>query len=925
METETPLSRAAPSAGSALPALGAEQRAALTRYAVQLLEGAAAQAGEIVEGAILQVASANGALPGGSGEPPEDASGALEERTLERIFAAVHRSSLARLRQAGITQKTAVAFGEEAAGSLPERVGRLTPKQREVVWLKFSHGFGYEAIAGITGLSVHNVGFLLHSALTNLGEVKAARGGSAAAVEDARITNYVLGEMGDGERESFRDTWCDDADAKAAVGAVEAMARELRGALGGREATKKGAKKRVAGGFEFWRATWFYAALALLIGGWVATVVWREWSANLVRAKAVGDGAEFQLRPDAWKLAQAREEAGERTMRGGSVNGAADSKAAAPVRASRAANERSRPKDKPINVGVALPASGGGDAAGVGGGSGGGEAAEDAGAGAKASPTASNDAPVNGKQGTGEGQAAAAEIRAPKGVAENNPNRPSDSEAKRLAALTGGGGRAPVDPDRTPAKQAKNGTKSATEARALNGVTARSAASLDPAPELSRPADEKEPSLVALQAGLTVNPGHAPIATSVVALLDYFPAEHEATAGEPPVATSVEVAEAPWAAERRLVRVVVRAARATPERQATANVVFLIDVSGSMAAPNRLALVQAAARRFLHELRPADRVAIVTYAGDARVALAPTPVARAAEIRAVLTSLQAEGMTNGSAGLRTAYAVARGGLVVGGVNRVIMCTDGDFNMGVTSEGELAALVEAEAKAGVELAVYGFGRGRQIDPRLESLATKGRGGSGNVNTRREAERRLVGEVEGWRPAVARDLRLEFECDPRRVVGCRLIGYEENFLPPETVGRRAVEVRELAPGETATALFEVELTRSERERRTAADQWLTLRVGYTAVAKGEAESIVLPVLDRGAPFAEASSPFKFSAAVAGFGTALRESPPSRKKIAAVITWADAAAADFRGRDPGGYREEFLTLAREAWEFAAETGKR
>ena len=735
METETSLSRAAPSAGSALPALGAEQRAALTRYAVQLLEGAAAQAGEIVEGAIVQVASASGAVSG-SGVPSEEASGEVEERMLEKIFAAVRRSSLARLRQAGITQKTAVADGEDAAGSLPERVGRLTPKQREAVWLKFSHGFGYEAIAGITGLSVHNVGFLLHSALTNLSEVKSARGGPAAVVEDERITNYVLEEMGDGERESFRDSWRHDADAKAAVSAVEAMALELRGALGGREATKKGAKKRLGGGLRFWRTSWFYAALALVIGGGVATLVWREWSANLVRTRAVGEGAEFRLKPDAWKLAQAREEAGEQATRGGSPNGAAGSKAAAPVRASSTANERSRPKDKPMNEGIALPLSGGGGARGGGGKLGGGEAAEaaeDAGVGAKASPTASNDAPANGKQGTGEGQASGGESRAAEGASENNPNRSSDAAAKSLAAPTGGGMRTPVDAARTPAKQAKIGNKSATEARAPNGVPARTASSLDPAPELSPPGDEMEPSVVAPQTGFTANPGQAPTATSVAALLDYFPAEPEAMAGEPPVAASVEVAEAPWAPERRLVRVVVRAARATPERQATANVVFLIDVSGSMAAPNRLVLVQAAVRRFLHELRPEDRVAIVTYAGDARVALAPTPVARAAEIRTVLTSLQAEGMTNGSAGLRTAYAVARGGWVVGGVNRVIMCTDGDFNMGVTSEAELTSLVEAEAKAGVGLAVYGFGRGRQIDPRLESLAAKGRGGSGNVNT------------------------------------------------------------------------------------------------------------------------------------------------------------------------------------------------
>ncbi|MCX6954225.1 MAG: DUF3520 domain-containing protein, partial [Verrucomicrobia bacterium] len=293
--------------------------------------------------------------------------------------------------------------------------------------------------------------------------------------------------------------------------------------------------------------------------------------------------------------------------------------------------------------------------------------------------------------------------------------------------------------------------------------------------------------------------------------------------------------------------------------------------------------------------------------------------------RTVLGALRAEGQTNGGAGLRRAYVVARAGFVAGGVNRVVLCTDGDFNMGLTGEAELAALVEAEAKGGVGLAVFGFGRGRQIDPRLEALAAKGRGGSGNVNTPHEAERRLAAEANGWGAAVARGLRLDFDCDPARIAVCRLVGYDENFLPPEIAGRSRTEVGDLAPGESVTALFEVMPTEAAAakpgETGAGALPWLTVRASFTATADGSAQTRRVPVTDAGARLADASAEFKFSAAVAGLGLALRESPPSPARLAAVVGWAEAAVAEQGGRDPGGYREEFLALAREARELAGK----
>ncbi len=471
-----------------------------------------------------------------------------------------------------------------------------------------------------------------------------------------------------------------------------------------------------------------------------------------------------------------------------------------------------------------------------------------------------------------------------------------------------------------------------------------------------RGADVETDGMAALRAALAAKRWPAPEAVGAEALLNYFPAESTVAVDESGVTTTVEVAEAPWAPERRLMRVVVRAAPPKTPRSATANVVLLVDVSQSMDGPNRLPLVQEAVRRLLHDLRPEDRVAIVTYAGEARVALPPTPMTRAAEVRAVLGALQAEGMTNGGAGLRRAYALARDGFIVGGVNRVVLCTDGDFNMGVTSEAELAALVEREAKDGVGLAVFGFGRGRGIDPRLEMLATKGRGASGNVNTRREAERRIAAEVNGWSATEAREVRVEFECDPTRVAARRLVGYDENFLPPDDIGRRSVQVGELAPGEAITALFEIEprkagvdagradASRGERQmegrgtgerkagereadERSAGERkaasGVTLRVSYTAVANGQRRTVSVPVVDTGARWPDASAAFKFSAAVAGLGLALRESPPAPERLAEVVRWVEEAAAMAGGAggggDPGGYREELLALAREARDWA------
>lgn len=906
METETPTSRAAPSGGSALPVAGAEHREALTRYAAQLLEGAAGQAGEIVEAALAQAGREAGGpgdhAPAREGEAEGD--GEAAGRVVEKLFASVRRQALARLRREGIAQRTAVAEGEDAGASLEQRVGRLTPKQREAVWLKFSHGFGYEAIAGITGLSVRNVSFLLHSALTNLREA------GAAADDDVRVTAYVLGEMREGERAAFEDAMRNDAVAKAAVGEVRTLAGELRGVLDrGDQAARRSKKKRRGAGAGFWRTKWFYAGVAAVVVGvvgWVAWVSRREAKAGQDVAREAQD---FRMKPDLWKLAVARAEREGREVRAGAAGGSASPrKVAKPVGGDEKIMGRPPETDE---RGVVVTRGG-------------------AAAGGSAAVASGTGAPEGG------GRAAPSLPGTPDGAAGAGPAGRDGGPVKDEAGRAGDGARA--EPAASGAKTAvlrspaagggdgKGGAKTSgakpVAAQRGDGASAREAAgAANDAKAAATTRVEGEARAATLREAIAAKRGSNDVAGDAGGLLDYFSVEAAAPAEGPAVAVTVEVADSPWSAERKLVRVVVTAAPPVTARQAKANVVLLIDVSASMDAPNRLPLVREAARRLLHALQPEDRVAIVAYAGEARVALPSTPVAQAGAIRAALAALVPEGQTNGGAGLRRAYDVARAGFVAGGVNRVVLCTDGDFNMGVTSERELAALVETEARGGVGLAVLGFGRGREIDPRLEALAAKGRGSSGEVNTRREAERRMAAEVNGWRGAVARDVRVDFASDPKRVAGSRLVGREESFLPAEVIGRRSVEASELAPGETVTALFEVVPVRSGQQGGRSAEAWLTVRVGYVAVgAEGGGRELSVPVTDQGRVFAEASAGFKFSAAVAGLALALHERPVSPERLAAVVTWAEATAGDRAMRDPGGYREEFLALAREARELAS-----
>ena len=404
-----------------------------------------------------------------------------------------------------------------------------------------------------------------------------------------------------------------------------------------------------------------------------------------------------------------------------------------------------------------------------------------------------------------------------------------------------------------------------------------------------------------------------------------------------PFAASLEVADAPWAPTHRLVRIGLKGREVATDARPAANLVFLLDVSGSMAAPNRLPLVKESMRLLVGKLRRDDRVAIVTYAGQSGLALPSTPAANSSEILVALDALTAGGSTNGAMGIQLAYDIAKANLVPGGINRVILCTDGDFNVGVTSEGDLVRLIEEKAKSGVALTALGFGMGNLKDSTLEKLAGKGDGNYGYIDTRREAEKLLVEQVNGTLMTIAKDVKVQVEFNPAQVASYRLIGYEDRMLKQEDFNNDKVDAGEIGAGHTVTALYEIvpvgaadnpaagvpavdELkyaTKTVGAKSATPDsgELLTVKLRYKQPTGDVSAKLEFALTDAGRRFEQASADFKFAAAVAEFAMILRDSPhKGAATLGDVLAWAAAATAH-SGADVGGHRGEFLDLVRKA----------
>ncbi len=428
-------------------------------------------------------------------------------------------------------------------------------------------------------------------------------------------------------------------------------------------------------------------------------------------------------------------------------------------------------------------------------------------------------------------------------------------------------------------------------------------------------------------------------AVRIEELLNYFPFRYSAPTGETPFAVSLEVAEAPWAGGHQLVRIGLKGREIAASARPAANLVFLIDVSGSMNQPNKLPLVKESLRLLVEKLRPDDRVSLVTYAGNSGLALPSTPVARSREIFDAIDALQPGGSTNGAMGIHLAYDIAKANFMGEGVNRVILCTDGDFNVGVTSSGDLVRLIEEKAKSKVFLTVLGFGMGNLKDGTLEQLANKGNGHYGYIDNRREAQRMLVDDLTSTLVTIAKDVKIQVEFNPAKVASYRLIGYENRVLAKEDFANDKVDAGEIGAGHTVTALYEIVPVESAAASKVMtaavedlryqakavaatvpkalANELLTVKVRYKEPHGDESRKLEFPLAEAGKSFANASVDFRFAAAVAQFGMILRKSEHrGTATLGHVLAWAldSANSTD----DPRGYRAEFLDLVRQAQEL-------
>jgi len=413
-------------------------------------------------------------------------------------------------------------------------------------------------------------------------------------------------------------------------------------------------------------------------------------------------------------------------------------------------------------------------------------------------------------------------------------------------------------------------------------------------------------------------------AVRVEELINYFDYDYPTPdSRQPPFRVSTELAPTPWNPKTLLLAVGIKGYELPKTQLPPANLVFLIDVSGSMDSPDKIGLLKPALKLLVRQLRAEDKVAIAVYAGAAGMVLEPTPGSQKAKIEAALDRLSAGGSTNGGAGIQLAYSLARDGFVKGGVNRVILATDGDFNVGTVNFEALKNLVETQRKSGVALTTLGFGTGNYNDRLMEQLADAGNGNYAYIDTLREANKVLVEQMSATLLTIARDVKIQIEFNPAVVEEYRLIGYENRMLRREDFSNDAVDAGDIGAGHAVTALYEIALkggggalTEPLRYGKTAedaaprGDEIAFLRLRYKQPDSDTSQLLEWPIRrDQVVQDWRATSErFRFAAAVAGFGQVLRG---GRYTGNFGYDQVLALAREARGADSHGYRGEFLTL--------------
>ncbi|MCH7571431.1 MAG: von Willebrand factor type A domain-containing protein [Planctomycetes bacterium] len=389
-------------------------------------------------------------------------------------------------------------------------------------------------------------------------------------------------------------------------------------------------------------------------------------------------------------------------------------------------------------------------------------------------------------------------------------------------------------------------------------------------------------------------------AVRIEEMVNYFKYDYEAPTeeSEHPFATHVEIADAPWNEKHRLVRIGLKGREVAMDKRPATNLVFLIDVSGSMQPRNKLPLLKQSMKMLVEHLNGDDTIAIVTYAGNSGLVLPATHCDARESILGAIDRLSAGGSTNGGAGIDLAYRLAVENFISGGINRVILATDGDFNVGVTQMSELLTLIERRRKTGVFLSVLGFGEGNIKDDKMELLADKGNGNYAYIDTLKEARKVLVEEATSTLMTIAKDVKIQVEFNPAKVGAYRLIGYANRMLKAKDFNNDRIDAGEIGAGHTVTALYEIvppgvaiegdidELKYQQPAAEDAAadaeevevvesDELFTLKIRYKLPEAAESTKFEIPVIDRGGTLAEASDDFRFASAVAAYGMILRNS--------------------------------------------------
>ncbi len=423
-----------------------------------------------------------------------------------------------------------------------------------------------------------------------------------------------------------------------------------------------------------------------------------------------------------------------------------------------------------------------------------------------------------------------------------------------------------------------------------------------------------------------LNQGELPTPNTVRVeeILNYFDYDYPQPQGETPFSVYTEMGVCPWNQKRNLVHIGLQGKKIDLSQAPANNLVFLLDVSGSMDYPNKLPLVKKSMELLLENIRPQDRIAIVVYAGAAGLVLPSTSGEEKTKISAALNNLEAGGTTAGGAGIQLAYKTAVQNLIPGGNNRVILCTDGDFNIGASSDADMTQLIEANRNKGVFLTVLGFGMGNYKDNRLELLADKGNGNYAYIDDLMEAKKVLVNELGATLYTIAKDVKLQVEFNPAHVKYYRLIGYENRLLRDEDFKDDTKDAGELGAGHSVTAVYEI-IPAASKEELPGLDPLNYQSIAITDAAKNSPEIMTVklryklpdgdssipletPVYNKTLGLADVSRTFNFSAAVLGYAMLLQNSEHK-----AALTWdmVRSLATANLGNDPGGYKKEFLSL--------------